>query len=136
MASLESGQLTALVGKIGSALSRIYKDTPLSTIQERSLRHPGTKDSIWISHARLVAPQSEEGDIHAIIETAIRLLGRGDEQYTIPTLSDVEVEWTSPRSEARSEEILQMSSEKERFERLNENIETQPTMVYVYGGAF
>lgn len=136
MASLNSRQLMALIGKIRSALSRIYQDTPLSTIQARSLRHSETKDFIRINHAKFAAPESEEGDIHAIIESAIRLLGRGDEQYTMPTLSDVEVEWTNPRSEARSQQILCTISEKERFERLNKNIKNQPTIVYVYGGAF
>ena len=136
MASLNSHQITALVEKVRSALSRIYQDTPLSTIQERSLRDPGIKGPVWISHAEFPAPEPEESDIRYFVDSAIRLLGRGDEQYTIPTVSDVKVEWTGHRPNASSEEALHTTTEKEKLKDINEHVKNQITIVYVYGGSF
>lgn len=136
MASLNSHQITALVERVRSGLSRIHQDTPLSTIQERSLRDPGIKDPIWVSHAEFPAPEPEEGGIRCLVNGAIRLLGRGDEQYTIPTISDVKVEWTGYQPHAGSKETHRTTTEKEKFRNINERVQNEITIVYVYGGSF
>lgn len=136
MASLNSHQITALVEKIRSALSRLYQDTPLSTIQVRSLRQSGIKGPVWVSHAVFPAPEAEDGDICNLVDSAIRFLGRGDEQYTIPTISDVKVEWTGHRPDASSNEVLHPTTEKEKFQTINKHVQNQTTIVYVYGGSF
>ena len=64
------------------------------------------------------------------------LLGRGDEQYTIPTIPDVKVEWTGPRPDVSSVEVLHTNTEEERFEDTNEHVKDQITIVYVFGGSF
>lgn len=96
MASLNSNRITALIEKVRSALTRIYQDTPFSAIQERSPRQPGTKGPFWIRRASFLAPEPEESAIRYLVDSVIRLLGRGDEQYTIPTISDAKAERMTP----------------------------------------
>ena len=136
MASLNSHQITSLVEKVRSALSRIYQDTPISAIQGRSLRQPGTKGPFWVSHAKLLAPEPEESDICYLVDSAIRLLGRGEKQYTIPTIPDVEVEWMDPRPDASSVDVLHTDTEEEKFKDINGHVKNKITIVYVFGGSF
>lgn len=136
IASLNSNEITALVEKVRSALSRIYQDLPLSAIRERSLRQPGTKDPLWVSHATFLAPGPEESDICYLVDSAIRLLGRGDEQYTIPTIPDVTVEWTGPRPDVSSVDVLHTNTEEEKFKDINGHVKNKITIVYVFGGSF
>ena len=126
MVALTSTEIADLVGKTRAALSFIYENTPLSKIQERSLRDPGIKGPIWVSQAEFPAPEPEDNDARQLVDDAIRVLGRGDEQYTIPTLPTIRVEWTG----------YPVTTEREKFKNIEQNIKNQATIVYVFGGSF
>ena len=78
-------------GQVGS-FAHLQEYTALQFIQERSLRPPEIKGPVWVSHAEFPASEPQRNDIRCLVDSAIRLLGRGDELYTISTLLDVKVE--------------------------------------------
>lgn len=136
MATLSDAQIAKAVGKVRSTLTRMYATTPLSAIQKQSLqRKSDIEGPVVFSQDEFAAPRPEAGDVRCLVDKAIRSLGRGDERYTIPELSNIKVEWTGSCPRPNREGFL-TSPPAEKLKHIIESAHNSTTIVYVYGGSF
>lgn len=111
------------------------KPTPILKQQRFTLKDPGIKGPMWISKVTLPAP-SDEGDILSLLTSAIDdLKDSGGEQYTIPSVVPVEVEWTGYRRNVSADRPRPDLSEAHHYEKLISEVTSDVTILYLHGGA-
>ena len=129
-------QIAATIEKARHAILSRANTTPISERQQASLKDPGAQGSSWVSRVRLTAPQCEENDVQRLLLDAIEALGRGDEQFILPPMRDVEAQWTGYRPGVGPKEPEPSIPEGEKYDCLMKDTENQTTMFYIQGGAF
>jgi acetyl esterase/lipase len=108
---------------------------PISETQASSLRDSGVKGTKWISRYKI--PRPAEEDAREQVFAAIEALKEGNEDYTKPTLEDVEVEWTGYRNGVglSAPEPAGMT-EKEKYQKMMDEVTSDVVILYLHGGAY
>lgn len=107
---------------------------PLGQVQRLGLKDPGIKGPMWISKATMPATgaiEAREALVHAIKE-----LGNGADDYTMPELKDVEGEWTGYRSSVEKKTPRPDAPETEQYTHLMQEVKSDVTVLYFHGGAY
>jgi len=118
-------------------LREILGDSHRSTMtqqQRRSLRDPGVKGNLWVS--RVTLPSPPEDALRDVLVQAIRALGTGDEEYSLPALETVTAEWTGYRSNVPANEPEPSIPEAEKYQHLLEETTSKATIIYFHGGSY
>ena len=138
MAFLSNGQIDTLVARVRTAVTNLYDTTPLSKIQTESLKDPGVKENVWVAKSHFPAAIDEDKDVRQLIASAVTLLGRGDEEFKSPQPSIVIAEWVGhrQRNEAIQGNGQSVISEQAKYTNLMQDVKSNTTIVYVFGGAF
>ena len=114
--------------------STLTVSKPLSEIQAPGLKDPGVKGQLWIATAKCTAPENTVRD--AVIR-GIKELGDGTETYDLPSVADVEGEWTGHRAGVdKKAPRPSLSSEKEHYDNLMKEVTSPVTILYFHGGAY
>lgn len=107
---------------------------PLGDIQAPGLRDPGVKGQLWIATAKCPAPENAVRD--AVIR-GIKELGDGTETYDLPSVADVEGEWTGHRAGVDKKAPRPgLPTEKEHYDNLMKEVTSPVTILYFHGGAY
>jgi acetyl esterase/lipase len=107
---------------------------PLGQVQKWGLKDPGIRGAMWISKSTM--PVTEGAAVRDALVRAIRELGNGNEEYTMPELKDVEGEWTGYRSGAEKKTPRPDLSEQEQYTHLMQEVKSDVTILYFHGGAY
>ncbi|KAI4220723.1 MAG: hypothetical protein LQ349_008016 [Xanthoria aureola] len=78
--------------------------------------------------------ETGEPDALDLIIGAVKGLGNGNEQYTIPTIENVRAQWTGHRVGVTKHEPEPNISESEKFLHLKEETKSPITILYMHGG--
>lgn len=107
---------------------------PITKIQRQSTVDRGVRGPLWVSRATLPAPP--EDSIRSLLLSAIKVLGNGQEQYQMPEIAPVPVQWVGVRSGVAKDapEPVGMT-EHAKYEALVEEASNDTTLMYMYGGA-
>ncbi|KAH6855073.1 acetyl-hydrolase [Chaetomium sp. MPI-CAGE-AT-0009] len=119
-------------------LREFITNAPPSTITKQQamfLTDHGVKGSMWVSKVAFPAPR--DAALRDLVCKAIRDLGAGGEEYTTPTLQDVEGEWVGYRAgvKANTPEPKGLS-EREKYDNLVKEMKTNMTLLYFHGGSY
>ena len=68
----------------------------LSSRQSKSIRRRPPHDTEWTKRFSLLAPK--EDDVLLILLQAIKELGGGGEEFPVPDIESVDVEWIGPKT--------------------------------------
>ena len=104
----------------------------ISKQQAPFLKDGPARGPMWISRVTL----SGNGG-HVIvqaIEGVIRVLGNGSETYDVPTCLDVKAEWVGYRSGVDRSTQEPNIPEKEKYDHLVNEVESDSVMLYAHGG--
>lgn len=107
---------------------------PLAAVQRYLGRDPGIKGPIWIS--KVTHPAPAESDVLDVIVQAIKDLGDGSEQFTVPAIVPVEAEWTGSRRGVSKNAPRLDLPEPEQYKHLIEENPADTTILYFHGGAY
>lgn len=102
--------------------------------QQRSLRDPGVKGNLWVSRVSLPVPP--EDVLRDALSQAIRALGTGGEEYSLPALETVTAEWTGHRGNVPASEPEPSISEADKYRHLTEETTSNTTVIYFHGGSY
>ena len=58
------------------------------------------------------------------------------EKFDVPEVKELEAQWIGRRSGVKTDEPEILGTEWEKYEFLMEDVRSELTMLYVYGGAF
>ncbi|KAH6631479.1 hypothetical protein F5144DRAFT_592482 [Chaetomium tenue] len=119
-------------------LREFITNAPPSSITKQQamfLTDNGVKGRLWVSKAAFPAPPGAA--LQNSVSKAIRDLGAGSEEYTMPTLQAVEGEWVGYRAgvKANTPEPTGLS-EREKYEHLVGDRKTDTTLLYFHGGSY
>ena len=108
---------------------------PLGEIQQMGLKDPGIKGDLWISTATCPAP---DNDVRDAVIRGIKELGDGSEKYDLPTVADVQGEWTGYRAGAdkKAPRPSLPGGEKEHYDNMMKEVTSPVTILYFHGGAY
>ena len=106
--------------------------TPVGTLQRETGGDREAKGPSWVSRVKLPAPPEE--DVRQIILDAIRILGTGKEQFTVPAIEPVQAQWTGFRAKVGESEPEPRLSEEEKFHCMSGEVRTSTTILYAHGG--
>jgi len=107
---------------------------PLKEIQAPGLKDPGVKGQLWIATAKCPAP---DNDVREAVIRGIKELGDGTETYDLPSVADVEGEWTGYRAGVdKKAPRPSLSSESEHYDNLMKEVTSPVTILYFHGGAY
>lgn len=122
--------------EVGVALLRSILDVkkPIGKIQRVGLKDPGIKGQMWIS--KVTMPATGAVEVRDALIRAIKELGDGSEEYTLPDVQTVEGEWTGHRSVVDKNAPRLQLSEEEHYARLMEEAHCDATILYFHGGAY
>ncbi|KAI9877448.1 MAG: hypothetical protein M1830_003870 [Pleopsidium flavum] len=107
---------------------------PITARQKATTRDPGVKGPYWVS--RIAYPAPPEKSIQEVLLDAIAELGDGTENFDVPEVGGLEAQWIGWRSDVGKDDPEAGGSERERYEGLMKEVESDITILYVYGGAF
>lgn len=107
---------------------------PLAGVQRYLGRDPGIKGPVWIS--KVTHPAPSETDVLDVLVQAVRDLGDGSEQFTVPSLLSVEAEWTGSRRGVSKNAPRPDLPESEQYQRLVDENPGETTILYFHGGAY
>ena len=107
---------------------------PLAGVQRYLGRDPGIKGPIWIS--KVTHPAPTESDVLDILVQAIKDLGDGSEQFTVPTVVPVEAEWTGSRRGVSKNAPRLDVPESDQYKHLLQENPAETTILYFHGGAY
>ena len=98
----------------------------LSSRQAKSVKRRPPKDTEWTKRFFLPAPK--EDDVLSVLLQAIKELGDGGEDFPIPDIEPVDVEWIGPRK----------NHDPRRSDNHCENLirDCAPQIMYVHGGGY
>nr|POE77898.1 hypothetical protein CFP56_09541 [Quercus suber] len=107
---------------------------PITKIQRLSTMDKGVRGPRWVSRTTFPAPQ--EDDIRCMLVDAIKILGDGQEDYPLPDVVSVPVQWVGVRSGVAKDapEPPEMT-EQAKYEALVAETSSDLTLLYIYGGA-
>jgi acetyl esterase/lipase len=106
----------------------------VSEAQKMSLKDGGVKGKKWIS--RYTIPKPQEDDMKQQLLKAIEDMKEGGEEYTIPEMKPVEVEWTGYRKDAKHDAPEPDMSEAEKYTHLSGETTSDVVIMYLHGGAY
>nr|POF15627.1 hypothetical protein CFP56_48821 [Quercus suber] len=95
MDSFSRQNLESLIAKAREVTSGTFR-MPITKIQRLSRMDKGVRGPRWVSRATFPAPQ--EDDIRSMLVDAIKILGDGQEDYPLPEVAPVPVQWVGVRS--------------------------------------
>lgn len=72
----------------------------------------------------------------SVLERAIKALGGGTDQYTRPSIEDVDARWTGHRVGVGEEEAEPSASEQQEYRGLMKDINSPLTIMDFHGGGF
>lgn len=124
---------TELIVRMIRSLLDSPHPTPISKQQKWSLRDPGIKGKMWIS--KVTIPVSDRDDVLKLLVKAVDDLKVEGEEYTIPSITPVEAEWTGYRSNVDSHRPRLDLSEAQHYQRLLSEVSSPVTLLYFHGGA-
>ena len=136
MQRLSADEISASIEKLRHAIFSKANTTQLSKRQRASLKDSSVVGQSWVSRVTFTAPHAEENDARQLLVTAIERLGCGNEEYTLPSIEDVNAQWTGFRPGATLDEAQPSISEKEKYENLMNDVRSEMTIFYIQGGAF
>ncbi|KAJ6781909.1 hypothetical protein PWT90_09878 [Aphanocladium album] len=114
-------------------------NSPASSISDQQalfMRDVPIRGKMWVSKVTLPAPPPEDGDVSEHLHSAVAALGTGREQYTKAPLQDVGGEWVGVRHGVSDSQPQPADmSERDKFDSLTEEAETDVTVLYIHGGA-
>ncbi|EAQ88363.1 hypothetical protein CHGG_04982 [Chaetomium globosum CBS 148.51] len=113
-------------------------NTPPRSITKQQamfLTDHGVKGALWVSKAAFPAPP--DAALQNGVSRAIRDLGEGGEEYTMPALQAVEGEWVGYRASVKANTPEPAGlSEREKYEHLVRDRKTDMTLLYFHGGSY
>ncbi len=124
--------LTDAIKTIRTILTARMLATPVGTLQRETVADREARGACWVS--RVVLPAPGETDVLDLIIGAVKGLGNGNKQYTIPTIENVRAQWTGHRVGVTKHEPEPNISESEKFFHLKEEIKSPITILYMHGG--
>lgn len=89
---------------------------------------------MWISKVVLERPEGD--DVRQALVKAIDRLKEGGETYTLPEMKAVEAEWTGYRSGVDDNAPEPEISQREKFEHMMKEVQSDVTVLYFHGGAY
>ena len=104
-------------------------------LQHIGLKDPGIKGPVSVAKITFPAPMDAEGPRDAIVR-AIKDLGNGTEQYTLPDVVAVEAEWIGYRQGAAKNEPRPDAAERDQYRILMAGVSSKTTVLYFHGGAY
>lgn len=122
---LPVSKIQAVVRQIRDLVNSDSQAT-LSSRQAKSLKRRPSRDTEWVE--RYLVPAPEENDLLSVLLQAIMDLGDGGEDFPVPDIEPVDVEWVCPRGYHGGG----------RFEQQCESLERDcsPQIMYVHGGGY
>jgi len=106
----------------------------ISTLQGNSLKSRSVRGNLWVSRVSLPCP---EDAVRTILYLGIRSLSSdGWETLALPSLVPIELEWTGYKKGAESGDLEAPMSEKEKYDNLMREVNSEVTLLYVHGGGF
>ena len=126
---------TALV--VNTLRSIMAQSMSSITAQQRfSLKDPGVKGQMWVAHTTLTIDPHEDGVRQLLFEAIYALGYMGLELYDQCKLQSVEAEFQGHRPNVTNDTLPPEGlSDVETFEKLNNDVKTDGTILYFHGGA-
>lgn len=108
---------------------------PVAKIQRQTTIDRGVRGPRWVSKTEFPAP--EEDDACQLLLAAIRELGDGHEEFPVPSMQAVPVQWVGHRANVANDtpEPSDMT-ERAKFDALTAEVGNDKTIMYMYGGVF
>ena len=132
MAETAKQDLRDAIKTVRTFITAKMLSTPVATLQRETGADRTARGSCWVSRVTLPAPL--ETDALNLILDAVKGLGNGDEEYTIPTTENVRAQWTGYRAGVPGDEPEPDISEAEKFRSLQEEVRSRVTILYLHGG--
>lgn len=123
---------TELIIRLLRALLDSPNPKPALVQQQASLKDPGIKGKMWVSKVTFQAPDDEA---RSLLLHAIEKMKKEGEHYTVPQTAAVEAEWTGYRAKVDNNRPRLDLSEKQHYDRLMSEVESDVTILYMHGGA-
>lgn len=111
---------------------KVYHQT-ISSQQVPFLKDFPARGPMWIS--RVTVPSNGDNEVVKVLEKVIRLLGDGTETYDVPACVDVKAEWVGYRAGVDRKTPEPKVSEKEKYNLLMKEVQSEAVMLYAHGGA-
>ncbi len=122
---LTASKIQAVVKQIRDLVKSDSQPT-LSSRQAKSAKRRPPPDTAWTKRSLLPAPK--EDDIRSILLQAIEELGDGGEDFTVPNIEPVDVEWVGPKKQRDPRPCEQQYESPVR--------DCLPRVMYVHGGGY
>lgn len=120
-----ASEIQAIVRKIRGLSIKSYQST-VSFRQAKSIkRHPPGELECT---TRFLPPEPEEDDVLVILLQTIKELGDGGEDFPVPCIKPVDVEWVGPSKYSDHEQSEQHGESPEQ--------DRSPRVMYVHGGGY
>lgn len=125
MKVIRASKIQVVVRQIRDLVNSDSQPT-LSSRQAKSVKTRPPRDTEWT--IRFVVPAPKEDDVLSILLYAIKELGDGGEDFPVPRIEPVDVEWVGPRKH----------NDRERPQQLFESLvrDCSPRVMYVHGGGY
>lgn len=120
MAHIPREDLEVMIENMRNFTSTRMLNTPVGTLQRETGGDCEAKRPSWVSRVKLAAPP--EDDVRQIILDAIRILGTGKEQFTVPGVEPVQAQWTGFRANVGEGEREPKISEEEKFDCMSRDV--------------
>lgn len=132
---------TALTIAVIRSFIKTSQPRSISSTQRLFLGDPGVKGRIWVSrYTAPVPPDDAHGGVRDVLGRAIQALGGHDGSragFHVPELAPVEAEWTGYRPGVARNSALEVTSDKDTFDRMMQDCASGgPTVLYLHGGAY
>lgn len=122
---LPVSKIQAVVRQIRDLVNSDSQPT-LSSRQAKSLKQRPSQDTEWVK--RFSVPAPEEDDVLSLLLQVIKELGDGGEDFPVPNIEPVDVEWVCPREYHDGRRLQQQCENLER--------DCSPQIMYVHGGGY
>ncbi|KAK7435254.1 hypothetical protein CaCOL14_012903 [Colletotrichum acutatum] len=109
----------------------------ITSTQKLANRDSGVKGRIWVAtYASPVPPETDVRDAIIGVIQSTRAPDTPELKLRLPDIVPVEAEWTGYRAGATEEERPPAIGEKEKFEKLQKEVTSPLTVLYLHGGAY
>ncbi|OHF00308.1 hypothetical protein CORC01_04497 [Colletotrichum orchidophilum] len=109
----------------------------ITSTQKLTNRDSGVKGRIWVAtYASPVPPESDVRDVIIGVIQSTRAPDTPELSVRLPDIVPVESEWTGYRAGATKEERPPAIAEKDKFEKLQKEVTSPLTVLYLHGGAY
>jgi len=133
-----------VVTEIFITITQPIAGTPISLVRSQNQfnREYAIVGHAWIAKYTIPVSKDLDSEVTGIhlrnaLAKVVRFLGCGDETYQMPSIADVQGEWTGYRRDARLWSLRPELSEREQYEHLMREVKhDSPVILYFHGGAY